>query len=209
MSLGLLGHYDSSSDSSSSSEEDEERQEPAESAVTTSLANPFKATSSPINLPKPSFLTEQEDSTAAPKAVGASASVFANPFRDKEDRKRALLEKHVAMTTKPEDQRVINGKKVCWNYRKGRCRFGHNCTFAHDSDIGLRKRAVETADKRPDFASAPSASAPGQSLLAAEEDSSTDGGPAAGRKKRPGLAEGLVPGKKAMKFHNKVYNAKE
>ena len=26
------------------------------------------------------------------------------------------------------------------------------------------------------------------------------------KKKRPGLAEGLVPGKKAMKFHNSVYN---
>lgn len=28
-----------------------------------------------------------------------------------------------------------NGKKICWNYRKGRCRFASNCTFAHDSDL--------------------------------------------------------------------------
>ena len=27
-----------------------------------------------------------------------------------------------------------------------------------------------------------------------------------GKKKRPGLSDGLVPSKKAMKFHNKVYN---
>ena len=27
-------------------------------------------------------------------------------------------------------------------------------------------------------------------------------------KKRPGLSNGLVPGKKAMKFHEKVYNTK-
>ena len=27
------------------------------------------------------------------------------------------------------------------------------------------------------------------------------------KKKRPGLSDGLVPGKKAMKFHNRVYNA--
>ena len=27
------------------------------------------------------------------------------------------------------------------------------------------------------------------------------------KKKRPGLSEGLVPGKKAMKFHNNVYGA--
>ena len=26
----------------------------------------------------------------------------------------------------------INGKKICWNYRKGRCRFGSNCIYAHD-----------------------------------------------------------------------------
>ena len=27
------------------------------------------------------------------------------------------------------------GKKVCWLYRKGQCRKGHRCMFAHDNDI--------------------------------------------------------------------------
>ena len=65
-----------------------------------------------------------------------ATSVFNNPFRAKEDRKKAVLEQHVEMTTKQEDQtRKIGDKKICWNFRKGRCRFGHKCTFAHDSDV--------------------------------------------------------------------------
>jgi hypothetical protein len=32
---------------------------------------------------------------------------------------------------------MINGKKICWNNRKGRCRFGHNCKFAHDTDTAV------------------------------------------------------------------------
>merc|ERR1712020_162401 len=48
----------------------------------------------------------------------------------------AILEQHVEMTAKQEDQTTkIGDKKICWNFRKGRCRFGHKCTFAHDSDV--------------------------------------------------------------------------
>jgi len=47
-----------------------------------------------------------------------------------------MLERHVEMTNRPEDMtKSIEGKKICWNYRKGRCRFGSKCTFAHDSDL--------------------------------------------------------------------------
>ena len=51
-------------------------------------------------------------------------SVFNNPFRAKEDAKTAILERHVSMTVKQETLRTIEGKKVCFNFRKGRCRFG-------------------------------------------------------------------------------------
>ncbi len=30
---------------------------------------------------------------------------------------------------------MIDGKKVCWMYRKGRCRQGSKCSFAHDNDV--------------------------------------------------------------------------
>lgn len=42
---------------------------------------------------------------------------------------------------------MINGKKICWNYRKGKCRFGHNCKYAHDSDIQKTNEELE-ADKQ-------------------------------------------------------------
>ena len=59
----------------------------------------------------------------------------ATPYRQAEDARRAVLEKHVKLTTAPTELRQINGKQVCWNYRKGRCRFGRGCKFAHDSDL--------------------------------------------------------------------------
>lgn len=42
---------------------------------------------------------------------------------------------------------MINGKKICWNYRKGRCRFGHNCKYAHDSDIQKTQDEMEEEKK--------------------------------------------------------------
>ena len=33
------------------------------------------------------------------------------------------------------DFSLLSGKKVCWLYRKGQCRKGHRCKFAHDNDI--------------------------------------------------------------------------
>jgi len=213
MSLGLLGDYASGSSSSSSSEEEEEEAFkstvilPTQTLPSPALANPFKSGGNLTALPKPSFMTDQVDHTSGPKTIGGSSSVFANPFQEKEERKRAVLEKHVTMTVRQEEQRTIGGKKVCWNYRKGRCRFGHNCTFAHDSDVSLRQKgSTEDMSKLPNYASAPSASEPGveTKLVPSGNEPEEEG---VVRKKRPGLGDSLVPGKKAMKFHNKVYNS--
>ena len=40
------------------------------------------------------------------------SSVFSNPFRAKEDRKEAILSKHVGVTMKQEAGTMFNGKKV-------------------------------------------------------------------------------------------------
>ena len=39
------------------------------------------------------------------------------------------------MTKRQEEMKMIDGKKVCWMYRKGRCRQGSKCSFAHDNDV--------------------------------------------------------------------------
>lgn len=201
MSLGLLGTYDSSSSSS----EEEEREQP----IPQTLSNPFASNSSSLaRLPKPSFMVETEDKISS--SVKVQNSVFNNPFRDKEDQKRAILEKHVEMTVKQEDLKTINGRKVCWNFRKGRCRFGHKCTFAHDSDVKVTS-ANQTPDPVAEMAEAAVSSAPKAIQLADSEYesgaviSAEDSQGMVRKKKRPGLSDDLVPGKKAMKFYNKVY----
>jgi len=214
MSLGLLGAYLSDSDSDVDSEEGgegHEKQEQGEeekSEVKETLVNPFlKGSSSGSTnwLPKPSFMQEAEKVTG----IKFDNSVFSNPFRAKEDKKDAILEQHVEMTQKQEAGRTINGKKVCWNFRKGRCRHGHKCSFAHDSDV---KTSVVESLYTPKYDEGAQVSCdkvdtmtvqPLQMNRSMREEE--DEGQKV-RKKRPGLSEGLMPSKKAMQFHNKVYN---
>ncbi|KAF0292901.1 hypothetical protein FJT64_009175 [Amphibalanus amphitrite] len=131
-------------------------------------------------LPLPSFSSQL-----------SGASVFSNPYRQEEDARRAVLEKHVKLTTAPTELRHINGKQVCWNYRKGRCRFGRGCKFAHDSDL-QRDGAEEESSDAP-----PPAAEPGRP--AAPPPPAADGQQA--RRKRPGLGDTLAPGKKVMKMY--------
>ena len=122
-SLGLLGAYDSSDSDSSSASEDESR--PGKDPdIQTPLSNPFKSgggSGGRSVLPKPSFMVETTDFTKEPtvasnsgggalgfvetaksagnsKKVADANSVFANPFKVQEDKKKAILEKHVQMT---------------------------------------------------------------------------------------------------------------
>jgi len=214
MSLGLLGAYLSDSDSDKDSDEGcegHEKQEQGEnekSEVRETLVNPFlRGSSSGASnwLPKPSFMQEAEKVSG----IKFDNSVFSNPFRAKEDKKDAILEQHVEMTQKQEAGRTINGKKVCWNFRKGRCRHGHKCSFAHDSDV---KTSVVESLYTPKYDEGAQVSHDkvdtmtvqplqmNRSMREEEEEGQKV------RKKRPGLSEGLMPSKKAMQFHNKVYN---
>ena len=121
MSLGLLGGYGSSSEGSDSDEEETKERVPSPVAPSpsTPLGNPFsKGGLGGKSLPKPSFMVEAKDFTKSKVPVAAtSTSVFSNPFREREDKKRAVLEKHVTMTVRQEEGKTIGGKKVCWNYR--------------------------------------------------------------------------------------------
>eukprot|EP00092_Neocalanus_flemingeri_P008110 GFUD01008750.1.p1 GENE.GFUD01008750.1~~GFUD01008750.1.p1 ORF type:complete len:205 (+),score=71.80 GFUD01008750.1:421-1035(+) len=204
MSLGLLGAYLSDSDSDSEDGEDHggegegdhEQAGQDKTVVRETLANPFlsRGTGSGRNwLPKPSFMQETEKVSG----VKFDNSVFSNPFRAKEDKKEAILEQHVEMTLKQEAGRTINGKKVCWNFRKGRCRHGHKCSFAHDSDV---KSSVVESLYSPKYDSG--------AQVSCEKANTRTVQPLAMvvRKKRPGLSDGIQPSKKAMKFHKQVYN---
>jgi len=180
--LGLLADYGSSNSSSEDSEEDADKPVPNEAN------SPVAAAASDADRPPlPSFTTELQ-----------GTSIFANPFREAEDARRAVLEKHVKLTTQPTDLRQINGKQVCWNYRKGRCRFGRGCKFAHDSD--LQGAGAGAGGQEPEAEEAP-AEAPEVSTSAL--GAPPDGEPP--RKKRPGLSQTLVPGKKVKRMFQRTH----
>nr|CAD7202983.1 unnamed protein product [Timema douglasi] len=127
-------------------------------------------------------------------------SVFSNPFIEAEKAKKAILEKHVKMTPTQEHVKSINGKKICWNFRKGRCRFGHTCKFAHDSDL-------HQGGEEGDATSVP----PAGDEDGAAPDEATDQS-VRKKKKRPGLSQTLVPGKKVMKMkssHTRTESVRE
>jgi len=213
MSLGLLGAYESGSDSDSDSEHEQGDPAPAAARLEVAaepletLANPFGAGTLGAVQPKPSFMQEQEQIMPG---VRSDNSVFSNPFRDKEDKKQAILEQHVNMTRRQEEMKVIDGKKVCWMYRKGRCRQGARCKFGHDNDVKTDRIAQEnkydadsqiSSDKAAKGAAQPLKFNPNERReLTPEKEEDVRM-----RKKRPGLSEGLVPSKKAMMFHKKVY----
>jgi len=122
MSLGLLGAYHSS-DSSSGSEDEtpQEKPTPQTAVAAPKLTNPFLQHSA-ADTYKPSYMVEAQEFHKSDALKGnPDSSVFSNPFKAREDRKRAVLERHVEMTAKQEDQRTLRGKKICWNFRKGRC----------------------------------------------------------------------------------------
>jgi len=136
-------------------------------------------------------------------------SVFLNPFVEAERAKSAILEKHVKMTPTLDDTKMINGRKICWNYRKGRCRFGHNCTFAHDSDLH-RSAAELEALRTPQETLVCQTRYNGQQqqqqqILSPtnddenEVDQENNQTANRKRKKRPGLCQLLLPSKKVYK----------
>jgi len=245
MSLGLLGAYNSDSEASEPEEEKPSKTDefknpfivsedndstdedsvsepgPRDSDIMTSgsevqsISNPFLngGVASSNWLPKPSFMQETEKI----QGLRFESSVFSNTFRAREDKKEAILTQHVGVTVKPESGTMFNGKKVCYNFRKGRCRHGHKCKFAHDNDVSSAVSENLYSAKYDEDAQISSDKAAVSRTLApvpmvgsqdvTEEVSGENGATiSSGKKKRPGLSDGLVPSKKAMKFHNKVYN---
>ncbi|CAB0042147.1 unnamed protein product [Trichogramma brassicae] len=127
-------------------------------------------------------------------------SVFSNPFAEAERAKSAMLEKHVKMTPTLDDTKMINGRKICWNYRKGRCRFGHNCTFAHDSDLHRTAAELEALHS-PQETIICQKQYTGQVTIDEDDEIDQENSQTIKRKKRPGLSQTLIPSKKVLKIY--------
>lgn len=70
----------------------------------------------------------------------------------------------------------VNGKNICWMNKKGRCRFGNKCKFAHDSELYNSTTVLK------------------------EDESNKNSNILNKRKKIPGLSQTLIPGKKVLKI---------
>lgn len=66
------------------------------------------------------------------------------------------MEQHVTLsdTSANKFEKERDGKKICWNYRKGRCYKGHNCPMFHDGDIALGPRSAAQSSDGPNFRNA-------------------------------------------------------
>lgn len=84
--------------------------------------------STPLLLPSANLLLSRGSSKSA-------GDVFSNPFLEAEKLEIDKLQKHVKMVDSENHLLQKNGRKICWNNRKGRCRFGNKCKYAHDSDL--------------------------------------------------------------------------
>ncbi|XP_041095291.1 uncharacterized protein si:ch211-113e8.11 [Polyodon spathula] len=144
--------------------------------------------SDPEPVPVPELLETQNNKLPAPR-LGASApgcSVFSNPFREERIEQLSVLQRHVPLTLQPKPA-LIGGRKVCLLYRQqGRCRFGHNCKFAHDSELQTPVPSPAGSTQTPAAESAE------------HRDCAEPGQPRTGKRK-PGLSDTLVPPKRSMK----------
>lgn len=148
-------------------------------------------TNASLKLPTPDFQVK-----STPSEIGAQpTSVFKNPFLEAENEKQAVLQKHVRMVDL-SNTIMINGKKICWNYRKGRCRFGHNCRFAHDSDI---QKTQEQIEEEKIALQSKGVVVHKVQTSSSQVDKVDDEKNITSKRKRPGLTQGLTPGKKVMK----------
>lgn len=118
---------------------------------------------------------------AATKRTGV---VFSNPFLEAELHKKASLEHHVKMVNNDTHLQLKNGRKICWNYRKGRCRFGTSCQYAHDSDLSVEKPAENESTKVNEV-----------------EPTYIPHSSAINKRKRPGLSDTIEPGKRVIKSY--------
>ncbi|KAI4460771.1 hypothetical protein MML48_5g00012919 [Holotrichia oblita] len=134
--MSLVPNYDvTTSESSSDSEIESDNKIASEEKPETKL------NTNTTKLPTPGFISSNSTENVL------TTSVFKNPFVEAENAKQAILEKHVKMVNANDNSQFLNGKKICWNYRKGRCRFGHNCKYAHDSDLQKSKEQLDAENQ--------------------------------------------------------------
>ena len=173
----LRGSTDSDEDDSEVEQLDvDTKTEPADDNETVArLPNPLAAVSLP---------------SATGNDSGSVSSVFVNAFKVAEQAKHSILEQHVKMTAEQIRESRLK-RKVCYNFQKGKCRFGSKCKYSHGDDHIVKNR-VGGEDAGSD------------SVQRVQPDQNTnfppetdDDGNVIKRKRRAGVTNNLLPTKKA------------
>ncbi|XP_053675599.1 uncharacterized protein LOC128725855 [Anopheles nili] len=186
--FSLVADYGNSEESGCSDSSSDEGDAKKEALIHTRQTPPSSALNDGQNVPLPSASTMLQ--SGSNRII--PGSVFSNPFREAEEAKLASLEKHVKMVD-PEANAAEQKRKICWSHKKGRCRFGSKCNFAHDSDLILRKELPGAGSSENEQ------EPPVTEEIAVSVKKVTP----PNKKKRPGLSRELVPPKKVLKMYHK------
>ena len=120
------------------------------------------------------------------------SSVFVNAFKEAEQAKHLILEQHVKMTAEQIKESRMKKKQMCYNYQKGKCRFGSRCKYSHGDNI--------TSDKPNDGVLKVKFTRSPKFPLDAETN---DDGEVIMRKRRAGMTNNLLPAKKSRETLDK------
>ena len=174
-------HVDYLRDSADSNEDDSE----VEQLEVDTKTEPEQDNETVARLPNPLA------AVSLPSATGNDvSSVFINAFKVAEQAKHSILEQHVKMTAEQIRESRLK-KKVCYNFQKGKCRFGNKCKYSHGDDHIVANRA--SGDNTG-----------GDVVRQVQPDQNTnfppetdDDGNVIKRKRRAGVTNNLLPTKKA------------
>lgn len=138
------------------------------------------------------------------RKISSESSVLATEYKREQDDKNKVLEQHVKMVTNSKSiNGKVNGKKVCWMYRRGRCRLGKKCKMYHDSE--LRKTEAgeipATKNKEIELKHTPQ-KRPYEEVPDDVEDETESRNKI--HKKRFGISDDIVPPKKVIEHIERV-----
>ena len=123
------------------------------------------------------------------------SSVFVNAFKVAEQAKHSILEQHVKMTAEQIKESRMKKKQVCYNFQKGKCRFGSRCKYSHGDNIS--SSGDKPGEGTPNDGVRRDRRSFTRSPKFPQEAETNDDGEVVMRKRRAGVTNNLLPAKKA------------